>query len=89
MVSVRYVDNLMFWINKIGSNDWLGYTDAQISLLDKAFGEKGIPVFLGETTSRYPSERFAKGAVYKSNRNVLRSFSRSSHHMDLFPRSGT
>lgn len=64
MVSVHYVDNLMYWINKIGGQEWLNYTDSQIALLNKAFTEKNIPVFLGETSAGYPSERFDRNAIY-------------------------
>ena len=71
MVSVHYVDNLMFWINQIGSKSWLDYTDSQIALLDRAFKEKGIPVFLGETTSRYPQSNFAAGAEYSGSSKCL------------------
>ena len=72
MVSVHYVDNAMYWMNRIGSQDWVGYTDSQIALLDKAFGEKGIPVFLGETTSRYPKSNFAGDAIYKDSSECLK-----------------
>ena len=71
MVSVHYVDNMMYWINKIGSKDWLDYTDSQIALLDKAFGDKGIPVFLGETTSRYPKSNSASNAEYTTSSECL------------------
>ena len=54
MVSVHYVDNNMYWWNKIGSQDWLNYIDDQCGKLKKAFTDKGIPVFMGETTSNYP-----------------------------------
>ena len=72
MVSVHYVDNSMYWMNRIGSQDWLDYTDSQISLLDNAFGSKGIPVFLGETTSRYPRSNFAKDAIYTDSSECLK-----------------
>lgn len=72
MVSVHYVDNSMYWMNRIGSQDWLDYTDSQISLLDNAFGSKGIPVFLGETTSRYPRSNFAKDAIYTNSSECLK-----------------
>lgn len=71
MVSVHYVDNMMYWINKIGSKDWLDYTDSQIALLYRAFGDKGIPVFLGETTSRYPKSNFASDAEYTTSSECL------------------
>ncbi|MBD5104446.1 MAG: glycoside hydrolase family 5 protein [Ruminococcaceae bacterium] len=67
MVSVHYVDNMMYWINKIGGQEWLDYADSQIALLNKAFTEKNIPVFLGETSSGYPSERFDNNAIYKDS----------------------
>ncbi len=72
MVSVHYVDNSMYWSNKIGSQEWLDYTDSQISLLDKAFTSKGIPVFLGETTSRYPRGNYAHDAIYKDSSECLK-----------------
>ncbi|MBP3854204.1 MAG: glycoside hydrolase family 5 protein [Ruminiclostridium sp.] len=71
MVSVHYVDNSMYWEKRIGSKKWLDYTDSQIALLDKAFGEKGIPVFLGETTSRYPRENFASDAEHTDSSECL------------------
>ena len=71
MVSVHYVDNMMYWINQIGGDSWVGYTDSQIELLDKAFGSKNIPVFLGETTSRYPASNFAGDAKYKTSSECL------------------
>ena len=64
MVSVHYVDNMMYWINKIGGEDWINYTDSQIDLLNKAFTEKNIPVFMGETTAIYPGSNFESNAVY-------------------------
>lgn len=67
MVSVHYVDNMMYWINKIGGEDWLGYTDHQIDLLDKAFLSKNIPVFMGETSVNYPDSNFDGNAVYKTS----------------------
>lgn len=72
MVSVHYVDNTMYWINQIGSQKWFDYTDSQIALLDKAFGAKGIPVFLGETTSRYPKSNFASDAIYTTSSECLK-----------------
>ena len=71
MVSVHYVDNAMYWMNQIGSKKWLDYTDSQIALLDKAFKDKGIPVFLGETTSRYPKSNFASDAEYTTSSECL------------------
>lgn len=70
MVSVHYVDNLMYWINKIGGQDWLNYIEVQCSLLDKAFTAKGIPVFLGETSAGYPAERIT-GKLYTESHVCL------------------
>lgn len=72
MVSVHYVDNLMYWINKIGGEDWLNYTDGQIELLNKAFTEKNIPVFLGETSAGYPASNFDANAVYKDSAECVK-----------------
>lgn len=71
MVSVHYVDNMMYWINKIGGDEWIKYTDAQIELLDKAFLSKNIPVFMGETTAIYPAANFDRNAVYKTSSECL------------------
>lgn len=56
MVSVHYVDNAFFWAKRVGTDEWLQYIDDQIALLKGAFLDKGIPVFMGETSSRYPDE---------------------------------
>lgn len=72
MVSVHYVDNLMYWINQIGGQSWLDYTDSQIALLNKAFTEKNIPVFMGETSAGYPSSNFARDAIYKDSSECVK-----------------
>ncbi|MCH5347958.1 MAG: glycoside hydrolase family 5 protein [Oscillospiraceae bacterium] len=64
MVSVHYVDNAMYWMNRIGGDEWINYTDSQIDLLNKAFTEKNIPVFMGETSAGYPQSNFDKAAVH-------------------------
>lgn len=64
MVSVHYVDNAMYWSNKIGGEEWLSYTDSQIALLENAFLSKNIPVFMGETSVNYPASNFDKNAVH-------------------------
>lgn len=71
MVSVHYVDNAMYWTNRIGGQAWLDYTDAQIGLLDKAFLSKNIPVFMGETSAGYPSANFEKNAIHKDSSECL------------------
>ena len=72
MVSVHYVDNLMYWINQIGGQSWLDYADSQIALLNKAFTEKNIPVFIGETSAGYPSSNFADNAIYQNSSECVR-----------------
>lgn len=71
MVSVHYVDNIMYWMNSIGNKGWIDYTDSQIKLLEDAFLSKGIPVFMGETSSGYPESRFAGDAIYKDSSECL------------------
>lgn len=71
MVSVHYVDNLMYWINQIGSSGWKDYANYQCSLLKKAFTDKGIPVFMGETTSVYSKDHFDSNAEVKTSSECL------------------
>jgi len=71
MVSVHYVDNSMYWTKQIGGANWLNYIDSQCSLLTNAFTSKGIPVFLGETTSQYPSYNFASNKKYETSPECL------------------
>lgn len=71
MVSVHYVDNSMYWANKIGGEEWLKYIDSQCAELKKAFLDNDIPVFMGETTSTYPQENFAKDAEYTDSSECL------------------
>lgn len=71
MISVHYVDNAMYWSNQIGGSSWLDYIDAQCELLKSAFSDKGIPVFLGETTSIYPKSNFAPAAEHTDSSECL------------------
>ena len=71
MVSVHYVDNSMYWSNQIGGQVWLDYIDSQCELLKKAFTDKGIPVFLGETTSIYPQSNFTSNPICKTSTECL------------------
>ncbi len=71
MVSVHYVDNSMFWSNQIGGQKWLDYIDSQCALLKSAFTDKGIPVFVGETTATYPDQNFASDAEHKDTSECL------------------
>ncbi|MCR4579275.1 MAG: glycoside hydrolase family 5 protein [Treponema sp.] len=70
MVSVHYVDNSMYWSRSIGGERWIKYIDNQCAKLDKAFTAKGIPVFLGETTSGYPAENIT-GDLYTTSPECL------------------
>lgn len=71
MVSVHYVDNAMYWMNMIGGQSWKDYIDDQCGKLQNAFSSKNIPVFLGETTSRYPDSNFDKNAELKTSSECL------------------
>ena len=71
MVSVHYVDNAVYWSNKIGGQDWLDYIDSQCALLKSAFTDKGIPVFVGETTGLYPRSNFADDAIHTDSTECL------------------
>lgn len=71
MVSVHYVDNAMYWSNRIGGENWLSYIDSQCGLLKTAFTDKGIPVFMGETTSIYPEDKFSASAVHQTSSECL------------------
>ncbi len=71
MVSVHYVDNAMYWSNSIGNQRWLDYIDSQCQLLAEAFTMKDIPVFLGETTAQYPTDRFAFDAIHTDSAECL------------------
>ena len=72
MVSVHYVDNSMYWTNNIGGDEWLKYIDSQCALLKKAFTDKNIPVFIGETTAIYPKSNFAKNATHTDSTECLK-----------------
>ncbi len=71
MVSVHYVDNAVYWSNKVGGQEWLDYIDSQCALLKNAFTDKGIPVFVGETTGIYPRSNFAEDAVHTDSTECL------------------
>lgn len=72
MVSVHYVDNASYWSGQIGGKNWIEYSKSQLELLKNAFTEKNIPVFIGETTSIYGSDRFVKNnAIVKTTYEAL------------------
>lgn len=71
MVSVHYIDNAMYWTNKIGGQEWLDYSRSQCELLKNAFTDKGIQVFVGECTSIYDDERFIENAMHTDSTECL------------------
>ncbi len=71
MVSVHYVDNSMYWSNRIGGQAWWDYSVAQCELLKAAFTDKGYQVFIGECTANYPDSNFASDAMYGSSSECL------------------
>ncbi len=85
MVSVHYVDNSMYWSNQIGGSEWLNYINSQCELLKKAFTDKGIPVFLGETTSIYPHSNFSSGAIHKDSTECLEIVLKKLHEYGFVP----
>ena len=85
MVSVHYVDNAVYWSNKIGGQEWLDYIDSQCSLLKSAFTDKGIPVFVGETTSIYPSSNFADDAIHTDSTECLEIVLNKLHEHGFVP----
>lgn len=71
MVSVHYVDNIMYWWNRIGTQDWLNYIEDQCQKLKTAFTDKGIPVFMGETSAGYPENTFGGDAIHTDSSECL------------------
>ncbi len=67
MVSVHYVDNLMYWTNQIGGSSWMEYIDDQIAKLNEAFTQKDVPVFVGEVSVNYPHANFDSNSVFSTS----------------------
>ncbi len=72
MVSVHYVDNSMFWGNKVGGEEWREYCISQCELLKKAFADKGIQVFLGECSFHWDKDRLASDAKERTSAEILK-----------------
>lgn len=85
MVSVHYVDNSMYWSSQIGSDYWMNYSINQCKLLKRAFTDKGIPVFIGETTSVYPRSNFAQNATTTTSSEALDKMLRLITSYDFIP----
>ena len=71
MVSVHYIDNACYWTNNIGNSYWQNYSKNQCELLKNAFTNKNIPVFVGECSASYTSDRFASDAYIKNSSECL------------------
>ena len=70
MVSVHYIDNAIYWQNQIGGEYWYNYAKSQCDLLKTAFTDKGIPVFVGETTANYAG-RMVGDSKYGSSEDCI------------------
>ncbi len=75
MVSVHYIDNSMYWSKQIGSESWHDYIYYECDRLKSSFTEKGIPVFVGETTSGYVGN-MAGNSEYGSSQDCIRELIR-------------
>ena len=71
MVSVHYIDGNAYWSKQIGSKFWRLFSINQLNKLKKSFSEKGIPVFVGETTSIYDNDRFSENAAVNSTSEAV------------------
>ncbi len=71
MVSVHYIDNSYYWTNQIGNDSWKSYSRSQCELLKNAFTSKNIPVFVGECTGSYTSDRLASNATVTDSSDCL------------------
>lgn len=69
MVSVHYVDHSVFGASQVGNQSWKEYSIRQLELLKKAFSDKGIPVFVGEsiTSTTYSED---KGIHFAENAKI-------------------
>ncbi len=71
MVSVHYIDNSMYWMERIGGTPWMSYSTRQCDLLKEAFTDRGVPVFVGECTSIYDDQYLADDAIYTASSDCL------------------
>ena len=85
MVSVHYVDNAFYWAKRIGSDEWLQYIDDQIALLKNAFLDENIPVFMGETSSRYPEENIDGSVSDKTSSKYVKTVLEKLLENDIVP----
>lgn len=85
MVSVHYIDNACYWSNNIGGAYWLNYSKKQCQLLEDAFSSRDIPVFVGECTSIYESERIASDASVTESSDCLETILGMAADYDFIP----
>ena len=85
MVSVHYVDNAFYWAKRIGSDEWLQYIDDQIALLKNAFLDENIPVFMGETSSKYPEENIDSSVSDKTSSKYVKTVLEKLLENDIVP----
>ncbi len=85
MVSVHYVDNSMFWGNKVGGKEWRDYCKSQCELLKKAFVDKGIQVFLGECSFHWDEDRLASDAKGRTSAEILKERTQMELDYGLIP----
>lgn len=85
MVSVHYIDNVCYWTNNVGGSYWQNYSRNQCELLKKAFIDKGIPVFVGECTGSYSSDRFASDATVRDSSECLYTILSMAADYELVP----
>ena len=71
MVSVHYIDHNMNWQRQIGSERWHDYIYYECDKLKECFADKGIPVFVGETTSDY-GVNLVDDSVYGDQQDCIR-----------------
>lgn len=71
MVSVHYIDHNMNWQQQIGSERWHDYIYFECDKLKECFADKGIPVFVGETTSDYGAN-IVDDPVYGGEQDCIR-----------------
>lgn len=71
MVSVHYVDNVPYWSNIIGTQEWEDYSIAQCEELKQAFTDNGVVVFIGECTSIYADKTLAKADLFSTSSECM------------------
>ena len=71
ITAVLYIDHNMNWQRQIGSERWHDYICYECEKLKECFADKGIPVFVGETTSDY-DVNIVDDSVYGGEQGCIR-----------------